>query len=57
MLVPLLAYVGMTVVAPALNGATGRGGFWDHAAITMAVSGLATLIWFELRRVWGRKPH
>jgi len=37
--VPLGFYLAVTLVAPALNGATRRAGFWEHAAITLVVSG------------------
>jgi hypothetical protein len=49
-MVPLLTYVGVTVIAPALNGATRRDGFWEHAALTVGVSGLMTWIWLFTRR-------
>ncbi len=42
MLVPLLAYIGVTVLAPAINGAARREGFWEHAVITLTLSGLMT---------------
>ena len=48
-LVPLLTYVGVTVIAPALNGATQRDGFWEHAALTVGVSGMMTWIWLFAR--------
>ena len=48
-LVPLLTYVGVTVIAPALNGALRRDGFWEHAALTVGVSGLMTWIWLFAR--------
>ena len=54
LLVPLLVYVGVTVIAPALNGATRRDGFWEHAAITVAISSLVTSIWIGVRRVKGQ---
>jgi hypothetical protein len=48
--VPMLAYLGVTLVVPALHGAIGREGFWEHAAITAGVAGAITAIWHGLRR-------
>ena len=48
-LVPLAVYVGVTLVEPALNGAASRHGFWEHAAITLAVSGAMTAIGLGVR--------
>ena len=48
--VPWIAYVGVTVVAPAINGATGGEGVWEYAVITLVVSGAITGIWLALRR-------
>jgi hypothetical protein len=44
-LVPLVVYVGVTLLAPALNGAGRREGFWEHAAITLGLSGLLSWLW------------
>ena len=48
-LVPLAVYVGVTLVEPALHGAASREGFWEHAAITLAVSGAITAIGLGVR--------
>ena len=48
--VPLLCYLGVTVVEPALNGAIGRAGFWEHAAITLITSVLLTWAWLATTR-------
>ena len=37
-LVPIAAYLGVTVLVPLLNGAGGRDGFWDHARVVLAAS-------------------
>jgi len=39
-LVPFVVYVGVTLLEPALNGAGRNEAFWEHAAITLGVSGL-----------------
>ena len=44
-LVPWLVYVGVTVVAPAINGAVRDPVFAAHAVITLGVSGAITLLW------------
>ena len=44
-LVPLLVYLGVTLVAPGLNGASRRDGFWEHAVITLGLSGLLGWPW------------
>lgn len=51
--VPLGVYLGVTLFAPAVNGAAQREGFWEHAAITVAVSGLLALGWLGARAVVG----
>jgi len=43
--VPWLVYVGVTVVAPAINGAVRDPVFAAHAVITLGVSGAITLLW------------
>ena len=45
-LVPLVVYLGVTLVAPGLNGAGRRDGFWEHAVITLGLSGLLGWPWF-----------
>lgn len=40
LLVPWLAYVGVTVAAPAANGAWRRSDFAEHAALTIGASAL-----------------
>ena len=48
--VPLLLYLAVTLAAPAVNGATRRDGFWEHAAITAIVSGgLTGMGWLGCR--------
>lgn len=46
--IPLCAYLGETLVVPAMNGAIGRRGFWEHAAITAGVAGAIAAMWFVL---------
>src|ERR1041385_5355823 len=43
--VPWLTYVALTVVAPALNGATAAEAYADHAVITLGVSGAILMLW------------
>jgi hypothetical protein len=49
-LVPWAVYVGVTVVAPAVNGATRDPAFADHAVITLGVSGAVLLLWLAAMR-------
>lgn len=44
-LVPFLAYAGVTVLEPAAHGAARAPAFWEHAAITLAVSGSLAWAW------------
>src|ERR1043166_6640737 len=39
-LVPFAVYLGVTILEPAIHGAAWRTGFWEHTAITLAVSGV-----------------
>ena len=50
MLVPLVVYLGVTLLAPGLNGASRREGFWEHAAITLGLSGLLGWPWLVAGR-------
>ena len=45
MLVPLVVYLGVTLLVPGLNGAGRREGFWEHAALTLGLSGLLSWPW------------
>ena len=47
-LLPLVVYVGVTVVAPAVSGAAQARGFWEHAGITVAIPALATWVWLAV---------
>jgi hypothetical protein len=42
--VPLAIYLGVTLVTPAVNGATSGPGFWEHAALTAGVAGVMAAI-------------
>ena len=57
-LVPWLAYVGVTVVAPAVNGATAGEAYSEHAVITLGVSGAIMMLWLAAGRMRprARKP-
>jgi len=57
-LVPWLAYVGVTVVAPAVNGAAVDEGYAEHAVITLGVSGAIMMLWLAASRMrlGARKP-
>src|ERR1043166_677300 len=48
-LVPFAVYLGVTVLEPAMHGAAGRVGFWEHTAITLAVSGVMMVGWLAVR--------
>lgn len=50
--IPLLAYLGETLVIPAMNGAIARPGFWEHAAITAGASGTIAAIWALVSFAW-----
>ena len=50
LLVPLAAYVLITLVLPALNGAAAHAAFWHHAAIVLAACGVVALF-----AMWRRK--
>jgi hypothetical protein len=52
-LLPWLVYVGMTVVVPAVNGATHDRAFAEHAIITLGVSGAVAMLWLAAGR---RRP-
>jgi len=47
---PLVVYLGVTLVAPALDGAIAGERFWEHAAITAAVSGAIAGLWLIVGR-------
>jgi hypothetical protein len=49
--VPWLAYLAVTVLGPALNGATRQPEFWEHAAITVGVSTTVAVLWICLTRL------
>jgi len=53
-LVPWLAYLGVTLAVPAVNGAWRREGFGEHAVITLVVSGAIVGVWLVLGRRFGR---
>jgi len=38
------------VLGPALNGATQKPEFWEHAAITIAVSTVIAALWLGIAR-------
>jgi hypothetical protein len=43
--VPLVTYLGVTLLAPALDGAGRNPAFREHAAITLAAAGLLSWPW------------
>jgi len=51
-LVPWIVYLGVTLVAPALNGAARSEAFAEHAIITLGISGAMTMLWLAA----GRRP-
>ena len=53
-LVPLAVYLGVTLLVPALNGASRGAGFWEHVAITAGVSGLLSWPWLVAGRASAR---
>ena len=66
-LVPVLWYVGGTLVVPLLNGAAWRTNFWNHAAVVLLVAGAVALLACAVHavrlraakagRLRGRGPH
>ena len=52
-LVPWAVYLGVTLVAPAVNGAARSEAFAEHAIITLGVSGAMTMLWLAA----GRRRH
>jgi len=54
--IPLAAYLGETLVVPALNGAAARPGFWEHAAITTGVSVTIAGIWGLVSKAGQEQP-
>ena len=50
-LVPWLVYVGVTVVAPAVNGAATGEAYAEHAVITLGVSGAVLMLWLTAGRI------
>jgi len=61
-LLPWLVYVGVTVVAPAANGATRDPAFAEHTIVTLGVSVVVAMLWLAAgtvrnrRRVLSRTP-
>jgi hypothetical protein len=49
--IPISCYLGVTLLAPALNGASARAGFGEHVAITLAVTGLLAALWLGVNRL------
>jgi hypothetical protein len=49
-LLPWLVYVGVTLVAPAANGAAHGERFAEHTVITLGVSGALLLLWLAAAR-------
>jgi hypothetical protein len=49
-LVPLLAYLGVTLLVPALDGAGRHEGFWEHVAVTLGVSAIVSWPWLRMDR-------
>src|SRR5262245_10757989 len=49
-LVPWAVYLGVTLVAPALNGAARGEAFAEHAILTLGVSGAMTMLWLAAGR-------
>ena len=50
-LLPVLWYVGGTLLVPLLNGAGGRAEFWSHAAVVLLVAGTVALLACAVRGV------
>jgi len=44
-LVPLVTYLGVTLLAPALDGAGRNPAFLEHAVITLGIAGLLSWPW------------
>jgi len=55
--IPWLAYLAVTVFAPALNGAARQREFWEHAAITVAVSTVLAALWLACSRIRRPRAH
>lgn len=55
-LVPWIVYLGVTLVAPALNGAARGQAFAEHAMITLGVSGAMTMLWLAAGRRTSTRP-
>jgi exosortase K len=51
MWLPVCAYLGVALLVPLVNGGHARAGFWEHAAVVVAVLVGAGLIVAALRRV------
>jgi hypothetical protein len=49
-LVPWLTYLGVTLLAPALDGAGRQQGFREHAAVTLGVSAIVSWPWLRMNR-------
>ena len=47
--VPLGAYILITLVLPALNGAAARVEFWHHAAVVLAACGVVAVVAYRRR--------
>ena len=47
--VPLGAYILITLVMPALNGAAARVEFWHHAAVVLAACGVVAVVAYRRR--------
>lgn len=54
LVVPWLAYLAVTIVAPAVNGAWRRPDFASHAVLTSAVSGALLMAWWLMRKLLNR---
>jgi hypothetical protein len=54
-LVPLVTYLGVTLLAPALDGAGRNPAFLEHAAITLGVAGLLSWPWLA-SGWWAARP-
>lgn len=55
LVVPWLAYVAVTVLGPALNGAWRRPDFAEHALVTILGSGAVLALWLFARRIARRR--
>ena len=54
-LLPWLVYVGVTVAAPAANGAARAPSFAEHAVITLGVSGAVAMLWLAAAHAGPRR--